>query len=286
MSRRPPSIGRILTYLVLIIWTAVCIFPLYWVLLASLKSEDAVMSGPRYVPFMDFVPSLDAWRFILFDSHENLLWPLWNSLAVSVSATLLVILFSSLLLYALTRFHQNAKAASWLMSLMLSSRALPPVSMVIALYMAAKFAGLLDTRTALVITYTAINLPVATWLLRPCFGTRATEQEEAAMLEGMSHIGILKGVLLPMLLPSLAAVALIVFVLCWNEYFFAAYLTTNHASTLTPWMVGQLSLKEAQVGGGPEEWAHLSAAAVLMMAPLLVFSGMAMRLLSRSSAAG
>jgi ABC-type glycerol-3-phosphate transport system permease component len=157
--------------------------------------------------------------------------------------------------------------------------------MVIALYMAAKFAGLLDTRTALIITYTAINLPVATWLLLPAFGTCATDQEEAAILEGLSHVGILKGVLLPMLLPTVLSVALIIFVLCWNEYFFAAYLTTNEASTLTPWMVGQLSMKEAQIGGEPEEWAHLSAATVLMVAPLLVFSGMAMRMLSRRSIA-
>ncbi len=88
-----------------------------------------------------------------------------------------------------------------------------------------------------------------------------------------------------MLLPTVLSVALIIFVLCWNEYFFAAYLTTNEASTLTPWMVGQLSMKEAQIGGEPEEWAHLSAATVLMVAPLLVFSGMAMRTLSRRSIA-
>jgi multiple sugar transport system permease protein len=285
MSVRPLSPGRMLTYFVLVVWSVVCLLPLYWVLLASLKGEEAVMHGPRYLPFIDFTPNLDAWRFILFDSHENLLWPFWNSLVVSAAATLLTSVFACLLLYALTRFQYSAQARRWMLLLVLSSRILPPVSMVIALYMAAKFAGILDTRTALVITYTAINLPVATWLLLPTFGARATEQEESALLEGVSHVGILWGILLPMLRPGLAAVALIIFVLCWNEYFFAAYLTTNLASTLTPWMVGQLSLKEAQVGGGPEEWAHLSAAAVLMVAPLLLFAGVALRVLSRRSIA-
>jgi multiple sugar transport system permease protein len=282
---RPVSLGRLITYVVLVAWSVVCILPLYWVLLASVKSEDAIMHGPRYIPFVDFQPSLVAWRFVLLDSHENLLQPLWNSLVISTVATLFATLLACMMLYALTRFQHNARAKSLLLALVLSSRILPPVSMVIALYMAAKFAGLLDTRTALVITYTAINLPVATWLLLPVFGTRATEQEEAAILEGVSHIGILRGILLPMLLPTLLSVALIIFVLCWNEYFFAAYLTTNEASTLTPWMVGQLSMKEAQIGGEPEEWAHLSAATVLMVTPLLVFSGMAMRMLSRRSIA-
>ena len=283
MGARPVTLGRVLTYIVLLVWALICIFPIYWVLLASLKGEDAVMHGARYLPFVDFTPNLDAWAFILFDSHENLLWPLWNSLVISVAATCIATLLASMLIYALTRFKRSSMFNAWLLWFLLSSRVLPPVSMVIALYMAAKFAGLLDTRTALIITYAAVNLPVATWLLLPAFGTRATDQEEAALLEGVSHLGVLIDILLPMLLPTLAAVALIIFVLCWNEYFFAAYLTTNHASTLTPWMVGQLSLKEAQVGGGPEEWAHLSAATILMIAPLLLFSGVAIRLLSRRS---
>lgn len=243
------------------------------------------MQGPRYMAFVDFKPNLDAWYFILLDSHENLLQPLWNSLVVSVVATSLAVFLACLMLYSLTRFQRDAKTKSWLLLLVLSSRILPPVSMVIALYMAAKFAGLLDTRTALVITYSAINLPVATWLLLPAFGSRATEQEEAAILEGVSHIGILRGILLPMLLPTLLSVALVIFVLCWNEYFFAVYLTTSEASTIAPWMVGQLSMKEAQIGGEPEEWAHLSAATVLMVTPLLLFSSIPMRLLARRSIA-
>lgn len=280
---RPFTLGRLLTYIVLLVWAAICIFPIYWVLLASLKGEDAVVDGPRYLPFIDFTPSMDAWRFILFDSHENLLWPFWNSFVISAAATCCATFVASMLIYALTRLQKNNRTSAWLLWLTLSSRVLPPVSMVLALYMAARFAGLLDTRTALVITYAAVNLPVATWLLLPAFGTRSTEQEEAAMLEGLSHFGILSEILLPMLLPTLAAVALIIFVLCWNEYFFAVYLTTNHAITLMPWMAGQLSIEEAQVGGGQEEVAHLSAAAILMIAPLLLFSGVVTRMLSRRS---
>jgi multiple sugar transport system permease protein len=283
MKRQSLSFGRIATYFVLFSWAVVCVFPLYWVLLSSLKGEAYDSHGPGYLPFIDFIPNLDAWRFILFDSHENLLRPFWNSLLVSTTATVLTMLIACLMLYALTRLHKNEKSKRLMLWFVLSSRVLPPVSMVIALYMAAHFAGLLETRTALIITYTAVNLPVATWLLMPTFGTCATEQEDAATLEGVTHFGILTEILLPMLLPSLAAVALIIFAFCWNEYFFAAYLTTNQASTLTPWMVGQLSIKEAQVGGGPEEWAHLSAATILMVAPLVLFAGVAMRFLASRS---
>lgn len=272
------TLKRAATYAILATWSMVCIGPLYWVFIASLKDENAIIHGPRYLPYIDFTPASEAWRFILFDSSENLLLPLFNTLIISGTATLIVITCTCLLLYAITRF---GKTGSWWLPFVLASRILPPATIVIALYMMAHRTGLLDTRAALIFTYSAINLPVATWLLLPVFGKRPTDQEEAAQLEGVSHLCILWDILRPMIMGSLTAVALIIFVLCWNEYLFAAILTTNHASTLTPWMVGQLSLKEAQVGGEPEEWAHLSAATVLMVTPLVLFSSVAMRMLSR-----
>ncbi len=276
------SLKRAATYVTLGVWSFICILPLYWVFIASLKDENAIIHGPRYLPFIDFTPSSEAWRFILLDSSENLLLPLFNTIAISATATLIVIASTCLLLYALTRLSNTGQ---WLLPLVLATRILPPASIVIALYMMAHKTGLLDTRSALITTYSAINLPVATWLLLPVFGKRPSDQEEAARLEGVSHLYILWDILRPMIMGSIAAVALIIFVLCWNEYLFAAILTTNHASTLTPWMVGQLSLKEAQVGGEPEEWAHLSAATVLMVTPLLLFSTFAMRMLSGRSTA-
>jgi multiple sugar transport system permease protein len=273
---------RVITYFILSTWCVVCVFPLYWVLLASLKGEDAIIHGPRFLPFVDFMPTLDAWRFILFDAHENLLQPLYNSLVISAVSTLIVMGSACMMLYALTRLSPASQPSrKWLLWIVLASRILSPACIVIPLYMVAHFAGSLDTQRALIFTYSAINLPVAVWLLLPIIGQRAKEQEEAALLEGVGHLYILWDILLPMILPSVAAVALIIFILGWNEYLFAAFLTTNHASTLTPWMVGQLSLKEAQIGGEPEEWAHLSAATVLMVAPLLLFAGVVQNVLAR-----
>ena len=85
-----------------------------------------------------------------------------------------------------------------------------------------------------------------------------------------------------MLRASIAAAGFVVFLLCWNEYLFAAYLTADHALTLPPWAVGQLSMKEAQAGGEAEEWAHLSAATVLMMLPALAFGAFVQRQVTRT----
>ena len=85
----------------------------------------------------------------------------------------------------------------------------------------------------------------------------------------------------PMAAGGVAAAGILIFILCWNEYLFAALLTTNEAMTVPPWMVGQLSMKEAAVGGGAEEWSNMSAATVLMTAPLLLVTVFAQRALAR-----
>ena len=162
---------------------------------------------------------------------------------------------------------------------LLATRILPPIAIAVPLYVMAWHLGSLDTRYFLALTYAAVNLPVAIWLLQPVLGTKPSEQEEAAQLDGASHAFIFLTITLPMVMGSVAAIGLLVFVLSWNEYLFAAVLATDHAMTLPPWAVGQLSMKEAQAGGEAEEWAHLSAATVLMVLPLLGFTALVQRAL-------
>jgi len=274
-------LARTALYAILAVWTFVCLFPLYWVAVNSIKSGDDIMEGPRYLPFIDFTPSPGAWSFILSNANENLILRYVNSGIVAMASTLLCLCLGAMAVYGFTRFRAPVMSAGSFFIAMLASRILPPAVLVLPIYMMALYTNTLDTRFALVVTYTAINLPVAIWLLRPVLGQRASEQEEAAFLDGASQLRIFFEVTVPMAAAGMAAAGLLIFVLCWNEYLFAAYLAADNAMTVPPWMVGQLSLKEAQVGGDAEEWANLSAATVLMAAPLLVFTGLVQRVLSR-----
>jgi multiple sugar transport system permease protein len=168
----------------------------------------------------------------------------------------------------------------------LATRLLPPAVVVLPIYLMAQYSGTLDTRFGLILVYAAANLPVAVWLLHRVFGGAATEQEEAAQLDGASHLRILSEIFAPMVAASVAAVGLLIFILCWNEYLFAAYLASDHAMTLPPWVVGQMSVKEAQTGGDTEEWSRLSAAMVVMLIPLLAGVVVAQRFLSRMTLRG
>ncbi len=330
-EHRSSRYGRALIYSALFGWSFVCLFPLYWLAIASLKDESSINNGPFYVPFVDFEPTLSSWRFILADPYEHLLGPVANSLIVAIVSSALVLLISGLTVYSLSRFRLSmpffltaslvlasmggaglvvlptvgmkstlivalaalmlaaflirsrvpAVGGGGLLAVILSTRLLAPMVVALPLYMMFSQVGLVDTRLALIATYTAINLPVGVWLLLPVFGPLATEQEEAARLEGASHLRIVLAILLPMLASTIAAVGLLLFVLCWNEYLFAAFLGSNNALTLPSWMAGQVSIKEAQVGSEAEETAHLAAATVLMAVPLLAAASMIQRFLGR-----
>lgn len=306
----------------LVLWAVICLFPIYWVANTALKSVNDIGRPGLYLPFLDYTPTLDSWRFILFHHSENLVSRLVNSAVIGAAATLLTLAISAMVIYALTRFPPvlrwstlaclavaigclvaavalpgpapritSLAAAAAALTLghglrgqgpeaspggilffLLASRVLSPVVLVLPLYLMAEAAGLRDTRSLMILIYTALNLPVALWLMLPVLGPSATEQEEAATLDGASRLYILFGILLPMARGGVAAAGLVVFLLCWNEYLFAAYLTADHALTLPPWTVGQLSLKEAQIGGEAEEWAHLSAATLLAMLPAFLFA--------------
>ena len=248
-----------------------CLFPIYWVAITSFKDIYIIDKAPTYIPFVDFTPSLDAWRFILADPYENLLLRAVNSIVIGFTSTLATLVIGGMLVYGLTRFTSKFSSFN-VTAAILATRILPPVVIAVPLYFMAQKTGTLDTLFVVIFIYTAINLPIAIWMLTPVFGSRATEQEEAAMLDGASHFHIFFFILVPMVKTAVITVGLLVFLQCWNEYLFAAFLTSDHALTLPPWMVGQLSMKEAQTGGGAEEVAHLAAATVVMALPVMLFA--------------
>lgn len=102
---RRPAPERIVTYGLLGLWSLVCLFPLYWLVLTSFKSGEAIATGPRFIPFVDFQPVLEAWSFILFNSNEHLFQRFFNSFFVASVSASLALLFGAMAVYGLTQFH-------------------------------------------------------------------------------------------------------------------------------------------------------------------------------------
>ncbi len=266
-------LGKIAIYAVLIFWAFVCLFPIYWTLSTSFKAAPDVMQG-RLVPFGDFNPDWKGWRSLglspdtLFEVstvREEFMKRFMNSIVASVGAGLLAVLIGAPAAYGLSRFQY--KFGPWknndISFFFLSQLILPPVVLAMPFLVLYKQLALLDSQIGLILIYTLSVLPIVIWILRDQFDTIPAELGEAAMVDGCTIWGAFLKIILPLALPGLVAAFILAVILCWNEYFFAALLTSSHAKTL-PVMVA------SQTGSQGISWWSMAALSTAAIAPLIV----------------
>ena len=157
---------------------------------------------------------------------------------------------------------------------MISQRILPPVAVVIPIYVLFQRIGLLDTHAALIITYTAVNLPIVVWLMRDFFESVPMDLEESASLDGASRYRVFFTIILPLSKPGLAATFLLVLILCWNEYLIALFLSTAKAQTL-PLLVAAMNATR-----GPQWW-YMSVVIIIMITPIVAITVVLQRFITR-----
>lgn len=269
--------SRIAIYTALFIWMIVCLFPILWTITTSFKLAPDVMKG-NLIPWWDFTPRWKGWESIgisprligeVSTVREEFLKRFWNSSIISISAALLAVLLGSLAAYGLSRFSyrfgfmKNSDISFFFLSQMI----LPPVVLALPFLILYKSLGLLDSRIGLILLYTLMVLPIVIWIMRDQFYGIPIELEEAALVDGLGIWGAFMQIVLPIALPGMVAAFILSLVLCWNEYFFAALLTSSNASTL-PVMVA------SQTGSQGINWwsmAALSSAAILPLVIVAIF---------------
>ena len=238
VDRSEPLIKGFMTYAMLFGWAFVCLFPLYWLLITSFKQPIAVFQGPKYFPWIDFKPTLDAWNFLLTGpTHQAVIRAWTNSAILALSSAALAVLIGAMAGYGLARFRylvrglrwRNQQIAFWI----ISQRMLPPVVVVLPYLIMYRLAGLVDTYVGMILAYTVFNLPFAVWILRDFFAGLPPDLEESALIDGASRLGAFRMVVLPLAAPGLVATYLFCMMFAWNDYLFALMLTFSRASTLT-----------------------------------------------------
>jgi len=157
---------------------------------------------------------------------------------------------------------------------MISQRILPPVAVVIPIYVLFQKVGLLDTHAALIITYTAVNLPIVVWLMRDFFESVPLDLEESAALDGASRYRVFFTIIMPLAKPGLAATFLLVLILCWNEYLIALFLSTAKAQTL-PLLIAAMNATR-----GPQWW-YMSVVIIIMIIPVIAITVVLQRFITR-----
>jgi multiple sugar transport system permease protein len=164
----------------------------------------------------------------------------------------------------------NSDIAFWL----ISQRILPPIAVVVPIYVLFQQVGLLDSQLALIITYVAVNLPIAVWLMRDYFAAFPKELEESAQVDGASIYQILRSIVAPLSVPGLVATFLIVLIFAWNEYLVALILSGAESQTMPLLVAAQDATR------GPQWWA-MSVLVLIMIAPVVVMAIVLERFISR-----
>lgn len=238
-------------------------FPIFWMTLTAFKTEVAAISTP---PALFFSPTTENFEEIL--ERSNYLRFVWNSVAVSFGSTLLALAFAIPAAYAMAFFP--TKRTSGTLLWMLSTKMMPPVGVLIPIYLLFKNTGLLDTVTGLMIIYTLINLPIVVWMLYTYFKDVPPEIMEAGRVDGATPMQELFLLLIPLAVPGIASTALLSIILSWNEAFWSLNLTSSQGAPLTAF-IASFSSPQGLF------WAKLSAASLMAIAPILIVGWMSQR---------
>jgi multiple sugar transport system permease protein len=275
-AARRSRLARLLVYVTLIGAVVAALAPVYWMLTISLKTEvDQFASPPRW---LSFSPTLahyaDAFLSRSFGQY------LATSAVVAVLSTIGSVTLGTFAAYALARFRWPAKLDRRLSLWILSTRMFPPIVSAVPLFLMMRDLRLLNTMAALIIVYTAFNLPFVVWMMRGFFQELPRELEEAAMVDGDSRLGALRRIILPLVVPGLAATAVFCLIMSWNEFLLALVLTqTDAAMTLPVGIAGRVTQYEIK-------WGVMSAAGVVAMLPILIFAMAVQRYLVRGLSLG
>jgi multiple sugar transport system permease protein len=258
--------GRWIATGLLLAWTLFVLFPLYWTVITSLKDARSVFGDASFLPFIDFEPTLAAWERII-TGRTGTLSSLQNSAVVGLTSAAAATALGCMAGYALTRFEfrfgfmRNRDIAFWLVS----NRILPPIAIVLPLFIMFNAANLVDTRIGLFLLYTMFNLPIAAWLMHEYFKQVPEQLDHAAMVDGASRGQVFVRIAVPLAKPGMIATFIVCLMFAWNEFIFALIFTFNVAQTMPLLVAGQATQH------GPQWW-DIAAMATITIAPLAVIT--------------
>jgi multiple sugar transport system permease protein len=263
---------RPLSAVVILVYSLFVVLPLYWVVVTSIKpSDDFLATPPVWFPAH---PTLLHYTAALFAYRG--LKGLINSLIVASCTTALSAALGTCMGYSLVRFGTGGqRLAFWV----LSQRFLPPIAVILPIFLLYRHYGLYDTRTGLVLVYTVFTLPLSVWMMYAYFRQVPRSLEEAALVDGASWWGAFWRVAVPLAVPGIVAAAVFAFIAVWTEFFFALMLTSRYAFTLPTVFRAFLGFQGAQYG-------ESSALSITSLVPSIALGILAQRHLVRGLTLG
>lgn len=277
MNNQPNTlqiINRIIFWIAVAIIMFFFLFPLYWMVITSFKPRaDTTAQTPTFIPWVDFDPTLQNYEDILGErkisefgtATEQSEFPgaLLNSVLISGTATIAAVIMGTMAAYAFSRFNIPGKGD--MLFFILSTRMLPPVVVVIPIFVMFIELDLLNTFIGITLLYTVVGLPFVVWMMKGFFDEIPREYEEAAMIDGYSRLTAVIKIVIPEAIPAMLATAVFVLILAWNEFLFVQLLNPNEYTTAIPFLY-------EVIGYGKTEWGRVAATSVIMVSPIILFT--------------
>jgi ABC-type glycerol-3-phosphate transport system permease component len=267
-------IGNAVSYLILLLAAFVALFPLFWTLSTSIKTRnDTFVLPPKFLSFeptwKNYVAIFDTKGF----GHIYL-----NTVVITLVSTLLCVLVSTLAAYSLARSPRFRSRRPLEVSLILV-RAIPAIVIMVPLFTITSKLGVYDNHVALILMYAAVNVPFATWLMMSFVDQVPATLEQSAAVDGAGRLQILWFVVLPLILPGMAATTIFVALLAWNEFLIPVMLAGNSAKTLPVFISGFISARNL-------DWGPMAAASSLAILPIAILTVLAQRWLISGLSSG
>jgi multiple sugar transport system permease protein len=256
-------------WLSIVFWAVaslVTLFPIYWMFVVSAKSRVELFGKPTFI-----IRTFFSENYTNTLTNPSFQGYMFNSIVVATSNALLVTVLGLLATYALSRFKLVGQDNIFFWTI--TNRMAPPAVFLLPLFLlyTQTFSlgewKLYDTRIGLIFLYCVFNLPFAIWMLKGIVDGIPKELDEAAMVDGANTLQVITRVILPLARPGLAVTAILTWVFAWNEYLFAATLTSVHARTITTGLAEFVTVTGTN-------WGQMAATATLTLLPALLFLGL------------
>lgn len=255
------------------------LFPLYWILISSFKDRtDVIDRTPQLIPFVQFEPTTNNYGDIfnrrsgssgdsstvttasdVSEFQDRFL----NSIIITGISTVLVVLIGTMTAYAVSRF--TIPFENDFMFFVLSTRMLPPIVVLIPIFVLFNDLGLRDDYPGLVILYISMNLPFVVWIMKGFFDEIPSEYEDAAMIDGYSRLQAIYKIVIPEAIPAMMATAVFSIIVSWNEFVMANFLNRDGAATVPAFL-------NTIIGVGEVQWGRFAAGAVVFVIPVIIFT--------------
>ncbi len=265
----PGSYGQWLLLLVVILF---CVFPFYWMVTTSLKTQIIALASP---PQWIFDPTLGNYTEVLF--RDKVGGSLINSLIVAVFTTALALMLGTPAAYALARFEFRGKKDLWFW--FITNRMISPIVLALPFFLIVRQLNLFDTHLSLILIYLTFNLPIVIWICTDQFRSIPKDLNEAAALDGAGQFLTFRKICLPLAAPGVAVSAIFSFIFSWNELMFALVLTRKVAKTAPAVAVGFME-------GYNLPYGKIMATSTLIVIPVIIFALIASKQLVRGLTMG